>query len=75
MFAAKTILRVVTNHLIEFDYQEMTIIKSFNRALENIGTDPNSIEEFHDTDDQWNEVEEVEEEQTSSEIKSEKTSD
>ena len=39
MLAAKTVLKVVTNHQIVFDYQEMAIIKKFNKALENIGQD------------------------------------
>lgn len=36
--AAKTILRVVDNHQIIFDYQEMAIIKKFNKALDNCDT-------------------------------------
>ena len=37
LLAAKTILKVVNNHQIVFDYQEMAIIKKFNKALDNIG--------------------------------------
>jgi hypothetical protein len=37
LLAAKTVLKVVNNHQILFDYQEMAIIKKFNKALENIG--------------------------------------
>ena len=37
LLAAKTVLKVVTNHQIIFDYQEMAIIKKFNKALDNIG--------------------------------------
>lgn len=40
LLAAKTVLKVVNNHQIVFDYQEMAIIKKFNKALDNIG-DPN----------------------------------
>ncbi len=29
------------NHQILFDYQEMAIIKKFNKALENLNKDPN----------------------------------
>ena len=35
LLAAKTILKVVDNHQIIFDYQEMAIINKFNRALDN----------------------------------------
>ena len=42
LLTAKTILRVVANHQIEFEYQEMAIIKKFNLALENIDADPNA---------------------------------
>ena len=38
LLAAKTILRVVDNHQIIFDYQEMAIIKKFNKALDNCDT-------------------------------------
>lgn len=37
LLAAKTVLKVVNNHQIVFDYQEMAIIKKFNKALDNIG--------------------------------------
>lgn len=37
LLAAKTMLKVVDNHQIVFDYQEMAIIKKFNKALDNIG--------------------------------------
>ena len=37
LLAARTVLKVVNNHQIEFDYQEMAIIKKFNKALDNIG--------------------------------------
>ena len=30
-------MKVVNNHQIVFDYQEMAIIKKFNKALDNIG--------------------------------------
>ena len=36
LLAAKTVLKVVDNHQIVFEYQEMAIIKKFNKALENI---------------------------------------
>jgi hypothetical protein len=36
LLAAKTVLKVVENHSVVFDYQEMAIIKNFNKALENI---------------------------------------
>ena len=36
LLAAKTVLKVVETHSVVFDYQEMAIIKNFNRALENI---------------------------------------
>jgi len=36
LLAAKTVLKVVNNHQIVFDYQEMAIIKKFNNALDNI---------------------------------------
>lgn len=41
MLVAKTVLKIVDNHQILFDYQEMAIIKKFNRALENLNLDPN----------------------------------
>jgi hypothetical protein len=45
---------VVSNHHIEFDYQEMTIIKKFNLALEHIDTDPNlEIDDLTDSEEQW----------------------
>ncbi len=37
LLAAKTVLKVVNNHQIVFDYQEMAIIKKFNKALDNMG--------------------------------------
>lgn len=37
LLAAKTVLKVVNNHQIVFDYQEMAIIKKFNKALDNLG--------------------------------------
>ena len=37
LLAAKTVLKVVNNHQIIFDYQEMSIIEKFNKALDNIG--------------------------------------
>lgn len=44
LLAAKTVLKVVNNHQIVFDYQEMAIIKKFNKALDNLGenTSPRS---------------------------------
>ena len=36
LLAAKTVLKVVDNHQIVFEYQEMAIINQFNKALENI---------------------------------------
>ena len=36
LLAARTLLKLVDNHQITFDYQEMAVIKKFNRALENI---------------------------------------
>ena len=39
LFAARTVLKVVNNHQIIFDYQEMAIIKKFNRALDQAGED------------------------------------
>ena len=39
LLAAKTVLKVVTNHQIVFEHQEMAIIKKFNRALEHLGED------------------------------------
>jgi len=40
LLVAKSVLRIVDNHQILFDYQEMAIIKKFNRALENLNKDP-----------------------------------
>lgn len=65
LLTAKTILRVVANHQIEFEYQEMAIIKKFNLALENIDADPNA-EIAKDSDS-----EELEQEQEPSEQESE----
>ena len=42
LLAAKTVLKVVNNHQIVFDYQEMAIIKKFNKALDNIGGIPDA---------------------------------
>jgi uncharacterized protein YejL (UPF0352 family) len=39
LLAAKTILKVVDNHQIIFDYQEMAIINKFNKALDNYEPD------------------------------------
>jgi len=36
LLTAKTVLKVVETHSIVFEYQEMAIIKNFNRALENV---------------------------------------
>lgn len=41
LLVAKTVLKIVDNHQILFDYQEMAIIKKFNKALENLNRDPN----------------------------------
>ena len=41
LLVAKTVLKIVDNHQIIFDYQEMAIIKKFNKALENLNKDPN----------------------------------
>ena len=40
LLVAKSVLRIVDNHQIVFDYQEMAIIKKFNRALENLNLEP-----------------------------------
>jgi hypothetical protein len=69
LFAAKTILRVVSNHHIEFDYQEMTIIKKFNLALEHIDTDPNlEIDDLTDSEEQWEEIDRQKQESVASEV-------
>ena len=39
LLAAKTVLKVVMNHVIPFGHQEMAIIKKFNKALDNLGGD------------------------------------
>jgi uncharacterized protein YejL (UPF0352 family) len=45
LLAAKTILKVVDSHQIIFDYQEMAIIKKFNKALDNIESKGESDED------------------------------
>ena len=45
LLVAKTVLKIVDNHQILFDYQEMAIIKKFNKALENLNKDPNLPDE------------------------------
>ena len=44
LLAAKTVLKVVNNHQIVFDYQEMAIIKKFNKALDNVSGDMSGSE-------------------------------
>ena len=39
LFVAKTVLRIVNNHQIAFDYQELAIIKAINQALDNLNGD------------------------------------
>ena len=48
LLAAKTVLKVVDNHQIVFEYQEMAIINQFNKALENIDSEGASIPAEHD---------------------------
>lgn len=51
-------LKIVDNHQILFDYQEMAIIKKFNKALDNLNKDPNaSITESEDEEEEKQEVE------------------
>jgi hypothetical protein len=40
LLVAKIILKIVDNHQIVFDYQEMAIIKKFNKALDYLNKDP-----------------------------------
>ena len=54
LLVAKTVLKIVDNHQILFDYQEMAIIKKFNKALENLNRDPNLPSEPSDDEDQIN---------------------
>ena len=51
LLAAKTVLKVVNNHQIVFDYQEMAIIKKFNKALDNIGDENNDDVSQRDSED------------------------
>ena len=50
LLAAKTILKVVDSHQIIFDYQEMAIIKKFNKALDNVDTKTQSDNDESDTE-------------------------
>jgi hypothetical protein len=48
LLTAKTVLKVVKNHAIVFDYMEMHVIRNFSLALENV----ESFEDHEDTDEQ-----------------------
>lgn len=52
LLVAKTVLKIVDNHQILFDYQEMAIIKKFNKALENLNKDPNLQDEPTSSEDE-----------------------
>ena len=56
LLVAKTVLKIVDNHQILFDYQEMAIIKKFNKALENLNKDPNLPSEPSEDEDEKQEI-------------------
>ena len=62
LLSAKTVLKVVETHSVVFDYQEMAIIKNFNRALENIegSTDVESSAEEEEEKKEGENVEKTE---------------
>jgi uncharacterized protein YejL (UPF0352 family) len=43
LLAAKTVLKVVNNHQIEFEYQEIAIINKFTKALDNLGDKSHNV--------------------------------
>ena len=62
LLAAKTVLKVVENHSVVFDYQEMAIIKNFNKALANIeGNTDNVSDENSEDEEEFEESEGVSE--------------
>jgi uncharacterized protein YejL (UPF0352 family) len=78
LLAAKTVLKVVENHSVVFDYQEMAIIKNFNKALlniegniDNVSQEDSEEKEESESDDEVR-SDQNKEKETSVEIASEK---